>query len=140
MITIIEDVKQNIAECDECGTKLGYDDFDVQIGAYGCAYVKCPKCGEPVFLDNAELSLTLTVDNIQFPWHFYKRGKNAVKKTDEQINKDIKECVRGLEKLEEDYGVFCYTGSGDTMVFAFKHEDEYAIYVAKDYYTSSIPR
>lgn len=140
MVTIIEDVKQNITKCDECGTKVGYEDFDIRIGAYGCAYIKCPKCGELIFIDDADCSLTLTADNIQFPWHFYKVGKNAVKKTDKEINDYIKESVRNLEKAEEDYGLFCYIGSGDTVVFVFKYEDEYAIFVAKDYYESSIPR
>ena len=140
MITIIEDIKQSVTRCDECDIKIGYDSSDVRIGAYGCGYITCPKCGELVFLDDPEHSLILTPDNIQFPLHFYKTGKNAVKNTDEEINTYIKECVRDLEKSEEDYGVFRYTGSGNTMVFTFKYEDEYAIFVARDFYESSIPR
>ena len=48
--------------------------------------------------------------------------------------------IDSLEKREEDYGEFALTGSGNTMVFAVKYEDEYAIYVTKEYYESSIPR
>lgn len=140
MITIIGDIEKYIAECEDCGSKMRFDKSDVQIGAYGCAYIKCPKCGELVFIDDAEFCLTLTPDNIRFPWHFYKTGKNAVKKTDEEINDYIKECVRSLEKEKEDFGLFRYAGSGDTAVFVFKYEDEYAIFVAKDYYESGIPR
>lgn len=136
---IIND-EPNIIECTGCKVKLEYDVADIQVGAYGCAYVECPKCGELIFIDSEVHSITLTKDNIRFPQHFMGAGPNVVKLSDERTERYIRECLDVLEKREEDYGEFAYTGTGDTLVFAVKYEDEYAIYVAKEYYTSSIPR
>ena len=136
---IIND-EPNIIECTGCKVKLEYDVADIQVGAYGCAYVECPKCGELIFIDSEVHSITLTKDNIQFPQHFWETGPNAVNLSDRKINQYVRECIDALEKREENYGEYALTGSGNTMVFAVKYEDEYAIYVTKGYYESSIPR
>lgn len=136
---IIND-EPNRIECTYCKVKLEYDVEDIQVGAYGCACVRCPKCGELIFIDSEVHSITLTKDNIRFPQHFMGAGPSVVKLSDERIERYIRECLDILEKKEEDYGEFTYTGTGDTLVFAVKYEDEYAIYVAREYYTSSIPR
>ena len=129
-----------VAECSDCKVKLEYEESDIQIGAYGCSYIKCPKCGELIFTDDVEHSVTLTRDNIQFPQHFCEFGPGAVKLSDEKINEYIKECIDKLENRNSDYGEFVYTATGDTIIFVVKFEDEYPIYVARGYWSSSIPR
>ena len=94
---IIND-EPNIIECTGCKVKLEYDVEDIQVGAYGCACVKCPKCGELIFIDSEVHSITLTKDNIRFPQHFTGAGPNVVKLSDERIERYIRECLDILEK------------------------------------------
>ena len=57
----------------------------------------------------------------------------------EKIQQYIRERLRVAECDTEDFGYYA-TGSGNTMVFVFKYEDEYVVYVAKNYWECSIPR
>ena len=57
--------------CDGCQSELEYDESDLVMGEYGCMYVDCPICGEHNMLVDNEKSITLTVDNIEFPVHFH---------------------------------------------------------------------
>ena len=43
---ILADSSTKIIEC-ECQCLFEYDWSDIYIGAFGCAYVKCPVCGNP---------------------------------------------------------------------------------------------
>jgi hypothetical protein len=82
-----------------------------------------------------------TVDNIEFPKHFNKKGKNggnAVEISDKEINKYIKECINWLEKNPNES--FIYIGIGDSFVVVFNHENEYYILVAKNYFDSCIDK
>lgn len=136
---IIND-EPNRIECADCKVKLEYDVEDIQVGACGCAYIKCPKCGELIFIDSEVYSIILTKDNIRFPQHFFEPGPNVVSLSNQKINQYIRECINSLEERKEDYGGYALAGSGNTLVFAVKYEDEYVIYVTKEYYESSIPR
>lgn len=125
--------------CDNCYAELECNDEDTYEGAWGSYYVICPECGSECMVDD-KLCVKLDSNNIQFPLHFSHLSQNAVKLEDERIQKFVRHCLKSLEDAEEDWGVFSLTGTGNTMVFAFKYEDEYVVYATKDYYETSICR
>lgn len=134
-------IKNNINEennvqyiCENCNSVFEYDNSDICIDIYGERYVNCPCCWKRCYVDE-EIP---TVDNIEFPKHFNKIGENAVKISDKEINKYIKECINWLEKNPNES--FRYMGTGDSFVVVFNHEDEYYILVAKNYFDSYIDK
>ena len=126
-------------KCDECGAELEFNDKDTYEGAYGCYYVTCPECKNERMVDGKEC-VDLDSHNIKFPLHFVPPSQKAVNLADEKIQEYVRQCLKSLEDDDEDWGVFSLTGSGNTMVFAFKYENEYIVYVTKDYYETSICR
>ena len=64
---------------------------------------------------------------------------SMVGKTEEEINKWVKECLRFLRDNPDE--PFKYIGSGDTMVIAFRHDgdEEYYVIVSNGYHDCYIP-
>lgn len=120
--------------CEECNSVFEYNDNDIYMDSHGDNYVECPCCGNRCYIDE-EIP---TVDNIEFPKHFYKIGENAVKISDKEINRYVKECINWLEKNPNES--FSYMGTGDSFVVVFNHENEYYILVAKNYFDSYIDK
>lgn len=83
--------------------------------------------------------IDLNSSNIEFPLHFMPPSDNAVDMGNAKIQEWVRERLRMAESDTEDYGHY-FTGSGNTMVFVFKYEDEYDVYVTKKYWECSIPR
>jgi hypothetical protein len=129
-------VHNNVAKCD-CGTELEYTKEDVQTGEFGCAYIICPECQTDILLN--EYCKLLTIDNVEYPKDFANFGDGKVL-SDTEIQEYINKCLKPLKECTEDYGVHSLMASGDTMVFCTKHEDEYSVYVCKNYESTSIPR
>ena len=123
--------------CDKCGVQLECEREDVYEGAYDAWYIKCPECGQDIMVDEID-SVELDEHNIEYPKHFYAMSKDAVDISDERIQRWIRECLTKLKGCEDDS--YELRGSGNTMVFAFKDETEYVIYVAKNYAETSITR
>lgn len=116
--------------CDRCGKPLPDEKRE---GALGCYWITCPHCNEDNLVEDGE---ELTPDNVEFPLHFFG-SKNAVRMSDEQINKWVRECLGRLD-VENDY---TYTGSGDTFVAAFKTDEESSaatVFVCRDYYECDV--
>lgn len=70
---VVEDDRNNYPRkmvCERCESELEYEESDITNGAWGCAIVPCPCCGNENFLDDGEHDLTLTMDNVEFPTHF----------------------------------------------------------------------
>lgn len=134
----VEEPKIYKVICDECGNELEYEKGDTYIGALGGRELVCPVCGEKVFVDQPE-GIELDSSNIEFPIHFFVPNDDAVDIDNSQIQAWVREC---LYKAESDSENWCHyvTGSGNTMVFVHKYENEYALYVTKKYYECSIPR
>lgn len=124
--------------CNECGTLLEYEKGDTYIGVFGGRELICPNCGTKVFVDEPE-GIDLNSSNIEFPLHFMPPSDNAVDMGNAKIQEWVRERLRMAESDTEDYGHY-FTGSGNTMVFVFKYEDEYDVYVTKKYWECSIPR
>ena len=125
------------AKCDECGKWLEYEEEDTYIGALGGRELICPACGERVYVEQPE-GIDLNSSNIEFPKHFMSPDK-AKDINDAEIQKWVRECLGRAESDLEEWGHY-YAGSGNTIVFVFKYEDEYDIYVTKKYWDCSIPR
>ena len=123
--------------CDECGAQLECEREDIYNGAYGAWYVKCPECGQDVMVEKIE-SIELNESNIEYPKHFSAMSRDAVDISNEKIQSWVRECLSGLKDCED--GDHMFVGSGNTMVFAFKYEEEYVIYVAKNYSETFITR
>lgn len=124
--------------CDECGCELQFEEEDVHVGALGGMYVTCPECDNEVFVEDME-AIDINSKNIEFPTHFFLPSDDAVSIDDERIQEYVRQCLTSLECSTEDFD-YTWTGSGDTMVFAFKNDEEYDVYVTKNYYECSIPR
>lgn len=132
--------------CEECLSELEFDKSDVEIGINGCAYVKCPLCKHDNFLGDYRIDdfdLELTINNIEFPKHFYRFSKasGAVELDKESIERYIREAIEHLRKYKEDNYGYYTTGTGDTLVSVFRMDgdESYYVVVSKDRYEVDIP-
>lgn len=122
--------------CSECNAELEFAFDDTYEGAFGARYLKCPVCGEELFTDID--GVDLTSDNIKFPIHFYKVGEGAVDIKDEEIQKWVREGLKEFETGNVEDFYFC--GTGNTFMIILSMEDEYDVYVMKNYWECSIPK
>lgn len=120
--------------CDKCGKLLPDEKCE---GWMGCLWTKCPYCGE----DNlVEEGIELTPENVVYPLHFYDT-EDASKVSDQTLQEYVREVAARLDK-DTDYA---FTGTGDSIVFAFKSDPDYSeatVIVARGYHetTVTIPR
>ena len=117
--------------CDNCGAELECEESDTYVGAHGCNYVKCPECGDEVLVETME-GIVLTEHNIEFPKHFHKVGDAAINIGDYKIQEWVRECIDHIKKNKDSH--FWMIESGNTVVIVLEWEDEYEVYVAKNYY------
>lgn len=125
--------------CEQCGSELEVTNDDISVGKYGMGYVKCPCCGEETYSDELADYFPLTKDNLEFPLH-YDSSSDGIHIDDDRINKWVRECIENF--YTNDKNDWCrFTGSGDTMVFVFKfdEDEEYNVYVCKNYYETFLP-
>lgn len=127
--------------CENCESELEYNKSDMTYGWLGAAYLKCPLCDYEMMLED-ENGIDLTIDNIEFPTHFYHTSKEtgAVDCLD---NKHIKKYIHdAIKYFRENKDEFAYhTGTGNLMVhvYRFSGDEDYEIYVTNDYYIATIP-
>lgn len=133
----VEEPKIYKVTCDNCGAQLECEESDTYVGANGCNYVDCPECGYDAIVE-AIPDIKLTEHNIEFPKHFHKTNDDAINIGDSTLQEWIRECLEKI-KREED-GNFWIIASGNAVVIILKFEDEYSIYVAKNYWECSIFR
>lgn len=126
-----------IMACDSCNSEFEIDYADTYIGALGCRYVKCPCCGYENILGDG---ITLTTENLSFPNHYFS-FKNAVKLSDNDVDRFVKECIKALRSSKDKGFYAAQTGIGDTHIFVFRYDDdeEYAVYVGKNGYETNVP-
>lgn len=119
-----------ITTCPHCECTVSYHLNEVyKVDNNGMGII-CPNCGKNI--------VTQEVKCFTFPDSFYHIGNNKdiVHLTNEKIQKYV-DIVKNTLKYEREVGEYTFTGSGDTMVFGFKFEDEDIIIVAKDYWEDS---
>lgn len=123
--------------CHECGAQLEYEESDTYIGANGGRNLICPSCGEELYLDEPK-GIDLDENNINFPVHFYAMGDDVVNIKDCEIQNMVRHCLARIKENPDNS--FFLEGTGDTMVIVLAFEDEYDIYVTKNYWECSIPK
>ena len=133
----VEEPKIYKVKCDDCGAELEFEKSDTYVGAYGYNYVDCPECGSDILVESIP-DVGLTEHNIEFPKHFRKTSAEAINIGDSTLQEWIRQCLEKIKQDEEsDYWMIA---SGNSVVIILKFEDEYEIYVAKDYWECSIFR
>lgn len=120
-----------ITTCPHCQYTISYTEDEVDRVENDSLGVICPNCNESI--------VTKHVEPFTFPDSFYCFNQNdgAVALS----NEETQHCVNIVKyKLRQEcqVGEYTFTGSGDTMVFGFKFEDEDVIYVAKNYWEDSV--
>ena len=137
---VINKIEENgkPAEC-LCGAELEYLPSDMHEGAYGCMYITCPVCEKEILLDDED-PVELTAETLEWPKHFSLPADTDVKVTDATIQRWMNTCLSQLKSDIYKDGSCIQMGSGDSIVWMFKYEDEYAVYVSKSYAATSIPR
>lgn len=123
--------------CEECGSLLEITKNDVVIKDNGCSFYTCPCCNTEQLSEISEFDLDLTIDNINYPQHFYD-FTNGADLSDEEILDDIK---RGYEYCRKNKKDYYYCGSGNSIIFVFRldGDEEYNIIVCKNYLEAFIP-
>ena len=122
-----------ITTCPHCHYTISYTEDEVERVENDAFGVICPNCNESIVLEH--------VEPFTFPNTFYHFGidEGAVCLSDDGVQRYVNIVKRKLRQ-ECQIGEYAFTGSGDTMVFSFKFEDEDVIFVAKNYWEDSVFR
>lgn len=120
-----------ITTCPHCNYTISYTEDEVERVDNDAMGVYCPQCGGVVETER--------IEPFTFPNSFYHFGANegAVCLSDDGVQRYV-DIVKHKLQQECKVGEYTFTGTGDTMVFGFKLEDEDAIYVAKSYWQDSV--
>ena len=120
-----------ITTCPNCQYTISYTEDEVERVNNKSMGVICPQCGGVI--------KTKHVEPFTFPKTFFHfgEGNNAGHLTDEEVQSYVDIVKRELQQ-ELKVGDYIFTGTGDTMVFGFKFEDEDEIIVAKNYWKESV--
>lgn len=128
--------------CEKCGSELEYEKSDLRIGALGCVCLDCPCCNHSNIIDGHEDEITLTVNNIEFPTHFYHTSKETGAVdccNNEKVTEDIRKAVDHFHKNKNEYAWYTYTGNYFLAVFRYDGDREYEVIVSNNYYNTYIP-
>ena len=121
-----------ITTCPNCQYTISYTEDEVERVENDGLGVMCPNCNESIVLEH--------IEPFTFPDTFYHFDANETSKL---TNEETQHCVDIVKrKLQQEcqVGDFAMTGTGDTIVFGFKFEDEDEIIVAKNYWEESVFR
>lgn len=120
-----------ITTCPHCQYTISYTEDEVKRVGNESMGVICPHCGGVVETEH--------IEPFTFPDTFYHFGvsEDAVCLSDDRVQEYV-DIVKHKLRQECQVGEYTFTGSGDTMVFGFKFEDEDEIIVAKNYWSESI--
>ena len=120
-----------ITTCPHCKYTISYTEDEVDRVENDDLGVICPNCNESIVLEH--------IEPFTFPDTFYHFGtsEGAVCLSDDEVQQYVN-VVKCKLQQECQVGEYTSVGSGDTMVFGFKMEDEDEIIVAKNYWTDSV--
>lgn len=120
-----------ITTCPNCQYTISYTEDEVEHVDNESMGVICPHCGGVVETEH--------IEPFTFPDTFYHFGtsEGAVCLSDDEVQQYVN-VVKCKLQQECQVGEYTSAGSGDTMVFGFKMEDEDEIIVAKNYWTDSV--
>lgn len=119
-------------KCEECGQGIVFSSGAIQYGEYGCAYTKCPGCGQRTYVPDANLDLVVTADNLKYPQYFAGFSDAVKHLSNEEIEKECKRCIKAAEDFnnESHYATCAY---GDALIIAIAGAYETYVYVCKNY-------
>lgn len=122
-----------ITTCPHCQYTISYTEDEVDRVENDGIGIICPNCNRSIVTEH--------VEPFTFPDTFYHFGvsEDAVCLSDDRVQEYVDIVKRKLQQ-ECQVGEYTYTGSGNTMVFGFKMEDEDEIIVAKNYWEESVFR
>lgn len=122
-----------ITTCPHCQYTISYTEDEVDRVENDGLGIICPNCNELIVLEH--------IEPFTFPDTFYHFGTNegVVCLSDEGVQHYVDIVKRKLQQ-ELEVGEYTFAGTGDTMVFGFKFEDEDEIIVAKNYWEESVFR
>lgn len=120
-----------ITTCPHCQYTIAYTEDEIERVNNESMGVICPHCKGVIETEH--------IEPFTFPKTFshFGEGKDVRHLTDEEVQSYVDNVKRKLEqelKVDE----YTFTGTGDTIVFGFKLEDEDKIIVAKNYWTDSV--
>lgn len=122
-----------ITTCPHCQYTISYTEDEVDRVSNDGLGIMCPNCDEPIVLEH--------IEPFTFPdtFHHFGASEDAVCLSDDEVQRYVNIVKHKLQQ-ELKVGEYTFTGSGDTMVFGFKMEDEDMIIVAKNYWEDSVFR
>lgn len=136
-----EDIDKELV-CEMCKSELEYEESDIIVGEYGCAFVECPLCGCKNYLYDERYDINLTVNNVEFPTHFIHVSKETGA-VDCCNNTEIKNYIRkGIDYLrtnKNEHDWFCCTGNLYIDVSRWEGDENYWVVVSNNYYETYIP-
>lgn len=123
-----------ITTCPHCQYTISYTEDEVERVDNESMGVICPQCRGVIETEH--------VESFTFPKTFFhfgegKDGNFPCILTDEETQQYVDIVKRKLQQ-ELQVGEYTFTGTGDTMVFGFKMEDEDVIFVTKNYWSDSV--
>ena len=119
-----------ITTCPHCQYTISYTEDEVDRVENDSLGVICPNCNESIVLEH--------IEPFTFPDTFYHFGTNETSKLTNEETQHYVDIVKRKLQQECQVGEYAFTGTGDTMVFGFRFEDEDVIYVAKNYWEDSV--
>lgn len=128
--------------CNECGSELEYEKSDIKIGVYGAVMVNCPCCGHDTMIDSHEDELTLTMNNIEFPVHFYHTSKEngAVDVcNNDEIRKRIQDAIKYFRKNKDAFVWQSESGNLFLVVYRYDGDHDYTVILTDNFYSTYIP-
>lgn len=119
-----------ITTCPNCQYTISYTEDEVERVDNESMGVYCPHCGGIVETEH--------IEPFTFPKTFYHFDNNETSKLTNEETQHYVDVVKHRLQQELEVGKYTFTGTGDTMVFGFKFEDEDMIIVAKNYYEDNV--
>ena len=127
--------------CEECHSELEYEESDLRIGELGLVFLDCPLCGKDNALDDNENSITLTMDNVEFPVHFHHISTETGA-VDICNNEKIKERIqKAINYFRQNKEEFVWTGESGNLyvaVYRYSGDEDYYVVVSNNYYSTYI--
>lgn len=128
--------------CEDCQSELEYDEIDLRMGEYGCVFIDCPICGRDNMLEDNEHSITLTVDNIEFPVHFHhvstETGAKDICNTGE-IKAYLRKAITYFRENKDEFAWYTRCGNLFVSVYRWSGDEMYEVVISKSFYIMEIP-
>lgn len=149
-LKIKEEIREDKAEetksypkthiCEQCRRELEYTKSDLSIGEFGAAFIRCPYCNSDTCVDDD--SLTLTMNNVEFPKHFHHTSKEngAVDVCNNaEIKLHIKNAIEYFRKNKDAFVWHSECGNLSLIVFRYDGDENYDVVLSNNYYSTYIP-